>query len=199
MIASVAFGISALLWGLNAQRDVAAARANAIIDPLTGLFNRRGWEAFVFRETARAARDGKTMTVYYMDVDDFKAVNDRLGHAAGDAMLVEIAHAIRNVARAQDIVARLGGDEFAVLASDDGSETFPDGLLARWSSAFRPIGVDVSIGHMAYATGTDIGAALECADRVMYNVKAAKRARRAARSAPLSNVAVSAKTQARLG
>jgi len=196
MIASVAFGISALLWALRVQRDADAARANAIIDPLTGLFNRRGWETFVLRETARAARDGKTMTVFYMDVDDFKSVNDRLGHAAGDAVLVDIAHAVRSVARAQDVVARLGGDEFAVLATDDASETFPDGLLARWASAFRPIGVDVSIGHKGFATGADINDALGCADRAMYEAKRAKRARHAA-GMQASNVSVSAKNQIR--
>lgn len=84
-------------------------------DNLTGLANRRAFHDALETELARARRGGRPLCVMYLDVDNFKRVNDVFGHAAGDAVLSAIATAIKSAVRSTDVVARLGGDEFAVL------------------------------------------------------------------------------------
>jgi diguanylate cyclase (GGDEF)-like protein/PAS domain S-box-containing protein len=90
----------------------------AVRDPLTGLPNRRWFLDALARATARATRSGRPVGVLLADVDDFKLVNDTLGHAAGDRLLVELAQRVSGALRPSDTVARLGGDEFVVLAED---------------------------------------------------------------------------------
>ncbi len=92
-------------------------RAESMTDPLTGLCNRRGFEPQVDQALARAARTGEEIALMLVDLDHFKAVNDALGHAAGDAALLAVAEAIRGVIRPTDVAARIGGDEIAVLLS----------------------------------------------------------------------------------
>ena len=84
-------------------------------DQLTGLFNRRAFEQEVKRELARAGRHGLHGAVLSIDVDNFKSINDSAGHAAGDAVLAEVATVLRERLRATDVIGRLGGDEFGVL------------------------------------------------------------------------------------
>ena len=104
---------------------VAAAKAatgrlseQALTDPLTGLGNRRAFDRALERETARAARHGRPMTLVMIDLDGLKRVNDTLGHAAGDTALLDLAAALRTVLRTEDSAYRLGGDEFAVVLAD---------------------------------------------------------------------------------
>ena len=87
-------------------------------DPLTGVLNRRGLDEALQREQARAARAGEQLTSLLIDCDDFKSINERHGHVAGDLVLKEIARRITETARATDIVARIGGDEFLVVLTD---------------------------------------------------------------------------------
>jgi diguanylate cyclase (GGDEF)-like protein len=173
VLASFAFAMCAIAWGMQSQREASKAKAYALLDPLTGVFNRRGWETIVEREAARSAREGTPMTVFLMDINDFKLVNDRSGHAAGDAVLTAIARAISSVARKHDVVARLGGDEFSLLAVDDGTNALPETLAQRLAAAFQPIGVTVSIGYAVVAAGGEIEHALTIADQVMYASKLA--------------------------
>ena len=84
-------------------------------DPLTGLPNRTNVEEQLARDLARATREGGSVSALYLDLDHFKLVNDSLGHAAGDQVLVEVARRIRGVTRAGDLLARLGGDEFMLV------------------------------------------------------------------------------------
>ena len=84
-------------------------------DPLTGLPNRTNVEEQLARDLARATREGGSVAALYLDLDHFKLVNDSLGHAAGDQVLVEVARRIRGVTRAGDLLARLGGDEFMLV------------------------------------------------------------------------------------
>ncbi|MDH5254727.1 MAG: diguanylate cyclase, partial [Gammaproteobacteria bacterium] len=84
-------------------------------DPLTGIPNRQFFNDQLTRATARARRDGRKVTLLFLDLDAFKVVNDTLGHDAGDRLLKEVADRIRRSVRTGDIVARLGGDEFAVM------------------------------------------------------------------------------------
>jgi diguanylate cyclase len=174
VLASTCFSLSVMLWALQLKRRTTFAEANALLDPLTGLFNRRGWEALTAREAARSQRGQTSMTIFVMDVDDFKLVNDRYGHARGDAILQNVAAAIRSVARVHDVVARLGGDEFSLLAIEDGS-IFVDAIVARLEAALQPVGVSVSIGHATVTSGSDVLAATAAADRLMYINKVARR------------------------
>lgn len=90
----------------------------ALHDPLTGLPNRRALAEALDRAVAQAQRSGLALAVLALDLDGFKAINDRLGHPAGDAALLEICHRLRRTVRRSDVVARLGGDEFAVIAGE---------------------------------------------------------------------------------
>lgn len=90
-------------------------RTLARTDALTGLSNRRAFVGMMEVEIARSKREGRVLGLMYLDVDNFKRVNDGFGHAAGDVVLVAIAEAIRSAVRGGDVVARVGGDEFAVL------------------------------------------------------------------------------------
>ena len=90
----------------------------AVVDDLTGLLNRRGWRYTAPRELARAARSGNPITLVTLDLDNFKELNDELGHAQGDDALRDTAERIRATLRAGDVVARLGGDEFVALLTN---------------------------------------------------------------------------------
>ncbi|HEY2137756.1 MAG TPA: GGDEF domain-containing protein, partial [Xanthobacteraceae bacterium] len=101
---------------LAAMRErVAELEAHAASDPLTGVMNRRGFERELRRAGAYVQRYGGNAALVYLDLDDFKPVNDRFGHAAGDAVLKAVAAALLGAVRASDTVARIGGDEFAAL------------------------------------------------------------------------------------
>jgi diguanylate cyclase (GGDEF)-like protein len=90
----------------------------AVVDDLTGLLNRRGWRYTAPRELARAARSGNPITLVTLDLDNFKELNDELGHQQGDHALRDTAERIRANLRAGDVVARLGGDEFVALLTN---------------------------------------------------------------------------------
>ena len=97
-------------------------RRQSITDSLTGLLNRRGFNAQAAPELSRARRRGASCVLAFIDLDGLKSVNDRLGHAAGDAIIVLAGMLLRKVFRSTDIIARIGGDEFAVFAPDTGGE-----------------------------------------------------------------------------
>jgi diguanylate cyclase (GGDEF)-like protein len=156
-------------------RRAERAEAEALVDELTGLFNRRGWDRLVEREETRSARYAHGATVVMMDVDGLKGVNDRQGHAAGDALLVAVADALRSVIRDHDVAARLGGDEFALLAveyDDDGRF----GLRERLEAEFARRGLTVSLGFARRQYHGGISAAIERADAAMYDCKSARQA-----------------------
>ncbi len=108
--------VERLLAELERSRaQIVDLEAKVDIDPLTELLNRRGFERELKRSVAYVKRYGASAALIFLDLDGFKPVNDRHGHAAGDAMLKAIAAAIVAEVRASDIVARIGGDEFVVL------------------------------------------------------------------------------------
>src|SRR5690349_9823343 len=112
---------TALVVSMLARRTdrlIGELRVSAATDPLTGLANRRALESAVQREAAAYRRDGHPFAILTIDVDRFKDLNDRLGHAAGDRALRVIADVIRREVRGSDVGARVGGDEFAVLLPD---------------------------------------------------------------------------------
>ncbi|HYG69626.1 MAG TPA: GGDEF domain-containing protein, partial [Anaeromyxobacteraceae bacterium] len=116
---------------LGALRDrLSDAQKLARTDALTHLANRRAFFETATLELERARRHGRPLTIAYVDCDDFKDVNDRLGHAEGDALLVVAARTLRGATRATDAVARLGGDEFGLLLPETDGPT-AESLLAR--------------------------------------------------------------------
>src|SRR5207302_1230016 len=105
----------------NARR-FREARQLADLDALTGLHNRRFFHETLARECARAHRYERKLSLIVFDLDDFKEINDRIGHLAGDAVLAEAAERVRDVVRTADIACRVGGDEFAVILPESSLE-----------------------------------------------------------------------------
>ncbi len=122
--------VSSLLVRLKQRLELEAQRG--LTDPLTGLKNRRGFTAAATVEFDRARRHGHPLTIAFIDLDDFKLVNDRMGHEAGDGVLVDVAKVFRRRLRGVDVAARLGGDEFALLLP----ETDADQATALLQSLF---------------------------------------------------------------
>jgi diguanylate cyclase (GGDEF)-like protein len=154
------------------ERQQLLLRTSAVLaatDPLTGCLNRR---AFLDRLDRVAAGAGEGWVVCLVDLDGFKGVNDRSGHAAGDAVLRAVTAALGAVVRETDTVARLGGDEFAVLAEAD-----PEALAARLRDAVARIGagagVTASVGVTDVRPGDEGHEVLGRADQAMYRAKGA--------------------------
>lgn len=161
--------VSVLLVAL--RQSIAAESALARTDPLTGLLNRRGFEEVTAREIARAARLGSPLTLAYIDLDDFKAINDTHGHAAGDRVLHTTARVMDLVLRGIDVTGRIGGDEF-VLAMPDTDAEAATTTLERLSGVLGASGVEASIGAMVYVNAPiGLPEALAAVDAVMYQVK----------------------------
>jgi diguanylate cyclase (GGDEF)-like protein/PAS domain S-box-containing protein len=148
----------------------------AFHDPLTGLANRALFRDRVSHALALAQRRGSPVTVLFLDLDDFKTVNDSLGHAEGDRLLISAAERFLACARAADTVARLGGDEFAILIEGaDGREGLPERLAAAMSHPFSLSGnqlrVTASIGVATASPGDSADDLLRNADMAMYAAK----------------------------
>jgi diguanylate cyclase (GGDEF)-like protein len=164
----------------SAQRDwLLKERALSRTDGLTGLRNGRGFYEAAESEIARAARYRHPLTVAYLDLDNFKTVNDRFGHARGDELLALVGRTLRHATRATDVVGRLGGDEFAVIFPESDRLAAAAALaklkaLLDASIAKRQCPVSVSIGAVSFATPPpDVETLVHEADRVMYEVKGA--------------------------
>jgi diguanylate cyclase (GGDEF)-like protein len=158
----------------------------SITDGLTGLSNRRHFELTAAIELQRARRFGEPFGVALVDLDELKAVNDRHGHQAGDAVLVELARRLTEATRDVDLVARIGGDEFVVLLPNTdaaGTRTVARKLIGRVNAP--PFLVDgaeycvtVSIGLASYPeSGDTVNELLAAADAALYRAKAAGRNR----------------------
>jgi diguanylate cyclase (GGDEF)-like protein len=174
IVAVVAVGAAMEL--LNAQRRAlerreARALALADQDPLTGLANYRVFR----RELASAVHAGVPLTLVLLDLDGFKAVNDRVGHRAGDTLLRDVGARLRDVLRADDVLCRQGGDEFAVIARRAGPEEAPE-LAERLVEAVERAGERGRLSAAAgWATlGIDANSAaglIEYADAAMRAAK----------------------------
>ncbi len=154
-------------------------RELALVDELTGVFNRRGLTISLERELSRAKRTGSRLSVLVADVDDFKTVNDERGHAGGDALLCAIGSAFCERVRPTDIVGRLGGDEFVVILPDTSAEQanqIAERLMMPLAAPHADAGLRCSIG-IASIEGRDHSVAeiLATADREMYRQKRATR------------------------
>jgi diguanylate cyclase (GGDEF)-like protein/PAS domain S-box-containing protein len=148
----------------------------AFHDPLTGLANRALFRDRVSHALALAQRRASPVTVLFLDLDDFKKVNDSLGHAEGDRLLIAAAERFLACARTADTVARLGGDEFAILVEgSDGQEGLPDRLAAAMSHPFslggNQVQVTASIGVASASPDDRADDLLRNADMAMYAAK----------------------------
>ena len=161
-----------------ARRKYADERRAASTDPLTGIANRRRFDEVLERELARVRRSDTALTVAYLDCDNFKAVNDRFGHATGNDVLCAVAKCIATGIREVDLAARIGGDEFVVLLVDaDGERAreILDRLRASLMSAMQRHSWPVTFSVGAATTFSPPqtgGELLEHADRLMYRAKA---------------------------
>jgi diguanylate cyclase (GGDEF)-like protein len=159
------------------ERRATEARLSyrALHDPLTGLPNRTLLKDRLEQAVRAVVRERGGVAVLYLDLDDFKVVNDTRGHAEGDRVLIEVARRLRSAVRPADTVARLGGDEYAVVAE---GLPAPDALALadRVRDALRPpigdLTVVASVGTAhSSAVGLDADALLHEADADMYRVK----------------------------
>jgi diguanylate cyclase (GGDEF)-like protein len=135
------------------ERDRDALRRDALSDPVTGAANRRSLLARADYEIARHRRAGQSFALVMLDLDGFKQLNDRFGHAAGDDLLRDVAVGLRRAMRAQDTVARFGGDEFCVLAPETDAHG-TERLAAKVSHAVRQVSAGMD------AVGGSVGVAL---------------------------------------
>ncbi|HEY8582496.1 MAG TPA: diguanylate cyclase, partial [Capillimicrobium sp.] len=156
-------------------------------DPLTGLPNRALLGEHLDLAIARAQRSGAAVAVLYVDLDDFKLVNDSLGHAAGDELLVRVAVGLRQRIRAADLLARQGGDEFLLLLTDLDQDTAEAAAQTAAASVLEALADPFEIAGAEFHVGASVGisifprdadeaeALLKHADAAMYQAKAAGR------------------------
>jgi len=160
------------------RRTQAQLQLLATHDPLTTVLNARAFASQVAQELGRNRRYGRPLALIYLDLDDFKKVNDAHGHATGDAVLRLVADAMRSAVRQADVVGRLGGDEFGVLMPEtDG--TLAHAVATRLAAGIRTVfrgtpSVTASVGVVA-VSGTEAGSdeLLRKADQAMYEAKRA--------------------------
>ena len=165
------------------KTKIAELEAHADVDPLLEMLNRRGFERELTRSLAYVKRYGAEAALLYVDLDGFKPINDRYGHAAGDALLKAVAATLTRHVRASDVVGRLGGDEFAVLMWNLGPaqaglcaralEAAVAGVRLRHGAATLSVGA--SVGIAALSSLATPAQAIDAADRAMYVRKKERR------------------------
>jgi diguanylate cyclase (GGDEF)-like protein len=183
-----------VIFMLASERAVRAHKTAASIDPLTGMFNRRGFTEATSRVIERETSAGRPVTVLMFDIDHFKRINDRFGHPGGDEILKLFAVMVRNTLRITDLSGRIGGEEFAALLCSPLDEAMI--VAERVRDAFAhsgvvvedgPVDTTVSVGVAGGPAGTEFELLLAAADAALYRAKRAGRNRvEAAEELPLS-------------
>jgi len=168
---------------LKAEWRIAELEAKADVDPLLDILNRRGFDRELARSLAYVKRYNANAALVFIDLDGFKSINDKHGHAAGDALLKAVVEAVRSRVRASDTVARFGGDEFAVLlwhldearAQAKGREL--ESVVSSTTVVHRneQLSVGASAGAVALPQEGTPEQVLEAADQAMYARKREKR------------------------
>lgn len=154
-------------------------RELAMVDALTGLYNRRFAEQRLTAEVARSARKGHPLTVVLMDLDDFKHINDTYGHPAGDLVLQEFASALNRVVRSGDLAVRMGGDEFLLILPECNRAQLKlvldrlGSLEVLWEG--RKFAIRYSVGWKEYTAGDQPETMLSGADQALYENKRASK------------------------
>jgi diguanylate cyclase (GGDEF)-like protein len=189
-----AVGTVFLIFMLVSERAVTVHKTAASVDPLTGMFNRRGFSEACARVIDREANAGRPVTALIFDIDYFKSINDRFGHPAGDEILKLFSAVVVNNLRISDLSGRIGGEEFAALLPCP----LDEGVIVaeRVREAFEasgivcdegPVDTTVSIGVAGGPAGTELEVLLAAADTALYQAKRSGRNRvEAAVELPLS-------------
>jgi len=189
-----AVGTVFLIFMLVSERAVTVHKNAASVDPLTGMFNRRGFAEACARVIEREANAGRPATAMIFDIDHFKSINDRFGHPAGDEILKLFSAVVVNNLRLSDLSGRIGGEEFAALLPCP----LEEGVIVaeRVREAFEasgivceegPVDTTVSIGVAGGPAGTELEVLLAAADTALYQAKRGGRNRvEAAEELPLS-------------
>jgi diguanylate cyclase (GGDEF)-like protein len=179
-----AVGTVFVIFMLVSERVVSAHKRAALIDPLTGLFNRRGFAEACSHAIAREAREGGPISVLIFDIDHFKSINDRFGHPAGDEILKLFATVIASNLRTSDLSGRIGGEEFAALLPCPLEEAVIAAERVRRVFAASdivcdegPVDTTVSIGVAGGPAGIELDVLLATADTMLYKAKRSGRNR----------------------
>ena len=152
------------------HRRAERAEAIAMTDPLTGLFNRRGWDQLLASEEQRCVKYSNPAAIFSIDLDDLKKTNDLEGHAAGDQLLKKSAEIILQNIRKTDVAARIGGDEFFILAVECHDSGVTE-IENRLKAALEAEGISASMGYAQRKPHTNLAVVSECADKAMYKDK----------------------------
>jgi diguanylate cyclase (GGDEF)-like protein len=144
-------------------------------DPLTGLLNIRHFESIISTTLYSAQRRSEPVTLIYIDIDDFKAINDTFGHQRGDEVLRLVANAIKSVARAEDFTVRYGGDEFCMLLSNLRAEQAQDLIVTRlehtMNKTLEHVTLSIGIAQTGPDEYIDAFTLINLADKNMYSTK----------------------------
>lgn len=165
------------------ERIIADLEKDARTDALTGLANRRVFEAELKRSVAAARRYKRLSALLVLDLDGFKAVNDQLGHMVGDEVLVHVAKLLKQNTRPTDIVSRLGGDEFCVILNEVRSRNDAERRSKTLNDTInqslclvsqKNISLSASIGTYTFGENDDVEGIINKADQLMYSQKQRK-------------------------
>lgn len=164
-----------LVYRFHHQNEISKVRLLTIQDPLTHLYNRRGFEEMLERIRSLSSRSGNPFAVLLIDADHFKSINDKHGHSMGDEVLRAIGYTIREQCRTSDVVARIGGEEFAVILPD----TSKDGAIVVAERIRQRIQMDLAVKYPHIMPTVSIGVStddrmksiLDNADRKLYKAK----------------------------
>jgi diguanylate cyclase (GGDEF)-like protein len=179
-----------------AEQHASDLEALASIDWLTGIYNRRQFEALAYAEVARCQRYLRPMSILMIDVDNFKTINDRFGHAVGDRVLQAIGALLGTAKRESDVAARVGGDEFAFLlpeTTEGPAELFAERLrqqVCEYCAAVDGIklnvGISIGVASSTFNQPT-LERLLRRADAALYEAKGAGRNRVAVSRSPIQS------------
>lgn len=165
------------VFNLKLEKSIGEARAMSITDSLTGLYNRRYFDMIFDNELKKAQRNQYSMNLVFIDVDNFKYINDTFGHPCGDDFLIYVANSLkRSAKRANDIIFRLGGDEFALVISNmlpTEVMLFCNALQSRFSNDNHYKNVTLSMGIISISSfqSLDLQTVITAADRTLYQAK----------------------------
>ncbi len=154
----------------EATRRTERAQADALVDPLTGLHNRRAWDQLLATEDQRCNRHGYDAVIFVIDLDGLKAVNDRFGHEKGDELIKNAAQALERCVRRTDVVARVGGDEFSILAVKCDASAAAR-IREHIESTLQRANAPATVGFSVRSEAGDLFEAWRQADGAMYHRK----------------------------
>lgn len=171
---------SALASIVSITLDRISYREKSLLDPLTGIDNKRGLAINADKLMALAERNKQSVAIIYIDLDDFKKINDRFGHDFGDKALISFTQSLKNILRRSDIKARVGGDEFILLLPDISCIDYIYKIIAQIAAECtlltchqKSLALNFSTGHATFPQdGTNLDKLIKLADQRMYQEKA---------------------------